>query len=70
MKTTAITVEGAIAQVLFRSGCKPDISIDIHGYITRGYGYLDHNGFWEFSLPDGEDVENHVESGSYQPTLF
>ncbi len=50
------SLERIIASILFNSGCKPNISTGIHGYITYGYGDLDDFGFWEFSLPDGEYV--------------
>lgn len=45
-----------IAKLLKLFGCKAHASTGIHGYITYGYGKLDHNGFWQFPLDDGEYV--------------
>lgn len=39
------------------TGERPRVSTGIHGCLTYGYGKLDENGFWEFPLPDGEQVE-------------
>ena len=47
----------AIAWRRFKAGEKYLCSTGIHGYITRGYGLLDDNGFWQYPLPDGERVE-------------
>lgn len=44
------------AAAMLAAGVKPGVSSGIHGYITRGYGRLDANGFWEFPLADGEFV--------------
>jgi hypothetical protein len=51
---TEVLIGAAIADILFKSGCKPWYSTGIHGYITVGYGHLDEFGFWEFPLPDQE----------------
>lgn len=39
-----------IAHVKHVQGKTPGISTDICDSETRGYGYLDHNGYWEFPL--------------------
>ena len=33
--------------------CNCKASTGICGRITRGYGRLDHNGYWEFECPHG-----------------
>jgi len=40
-----------IAKILYYLGFKYNTSTGIHGGLTRGYGKLDHNGFWQFELP-------------------
>ena len=39
-----------IALLFFILGFPPDCSTGICGSLTRGYGKLDHNGYWEFQL--------------------
>jgi hypothetical protein len=39
------------------AGEKPCVSTGIHGRLTYGYGMLDQFGFWQYPLPDGEDVK-------------
>lgn len=49
-------VNTAIADARFSAGERPRCSTGIHDWITRGYGKLDYNGFWQYPLPDEEPV--------------
>ena len=40
-----------IAILLFKLGVQYNCSSDIIGNITRGYGKLDWNGYWQYPLP-------------------
>lgn len=55
-----ITERKFIAWYMQKVGIKPSASTGIHGYITYGYGLLDHNGFWQYPLPDGEYVGDNL----------
>ena len=39
-----------IGWLLFKIGKQVNISTDIAGYISYGYGKLDNNGFWQFPI--------------------
>jgi hypothetical protein len=43
-------LEDKIAVLLYNIGIQPGISTGIHGGLTYGYGELDPNGFWQYSL--------------------
>jgi hypothetical protein len=45
-----IEVREDIAQFLFAVGVKPSYSSGLGEEITRGYGDLDMNGYWEYPL--------------------
>lgn len=45
-----------IAKLLKLFGFMPNVSTGIHGYLTYGYGKLNHNGFWQYPLDDGAYV--------------
>ena len=47
-----------IAKCLQTAGYKPRYSTGIHGRITSGFGELDFNGFFQYPLPDREEVES------------
>lgn len=46
-----------IARQMQAAGVTPHVSTGIHGRLTYGYGMLDQFGFWQYPLPDGEDVK-------------
>ncbi|HUS49794.1 MAG TPA: hypothetical protein VMZ91_06495 [Candidatus Paceibacterota bacterium] len=50
-----IKIKRLIAKILYWFGCKPSYSTGIHDKLTCGYGELSHDGFWEYSLSDGEE---------------
>ncbi len=41
-----------IAKILYCLGFKPSYSTGICGSSTKGYGKLDHMGYWEYPLED------------------
>ena len=44
-------INKTIAKMLYYLGFKYCTSTNIAGGLTRGYGKLDTNGFWQFQLP-------------------
>jgi hypothetical protein len=48
--TTEELVNEPVAKVLEACGVRPGCSTGIDDSLTRGYGRLDANGFWEFPL--------------------
>lgn len=47
----SLTPEERIAIRRYRRGEKPLFSTGIHEMLTYGYGDLDFNGFWQYSIP-------------------
>ena len=45
------TPEHIIAIARYKLGEKPSFSTGIDDIVTIGYGNLDNNGFWEFTIP-------------------
>ena len=45
-----LAVRALVAKVLENCGVRPGCSTGIDDRLTRGYGRLDANGFWEFPL--------------------
>ncbi len=45
-----ISIKDSIANALYHLGFKPSSSTGICGRLTKGYGKLDDNGYWEYDI--------------------
>jgi len=51
-------------------GVKSSCSTGIHDFITRGYGLLDENGFFQYPLPDGPHVDDLRDQYNAEPVVI